>query len=395
MLKRIVYFSPIPWSSFDQRPHFMVRHLLSHGVDEVLWLDPYPTRLPRVDDLRRLRRKSSPTARSESRISVCRVPALPIDPLPLGPALNRSLCWGSTMRRVEEFCHRGGAAVIVAKPSALVIALRRRLARVPFVFDALDDFPMFYTGRSREQMQRVEAEVVRASNLVLAASTKLTEKIAAVHGDVEHVPNGLDEHTIGAVRERQVVGQPLIGYVGTIASWFDWDLVVAIARLRPEMRITLVGPVYQQPATPLPSNIELVGQTSHIEACRWMQRFHVGLIPFRINELTAGVDPVKYYEYRACGLPIVSTAFGDMRLRGDEKGTWLLRQDTNLDDVLTQALRYQPSAQSLLAFRRANTWERRFKDSHHLERLLKSAPELVSRLGRYKETLKHESALVS
>jgi hypothetical protein len=32
----------------------------------------------------------------------------------------------------------------------------------------------------------------------------------------------------------------------------------------------------------------------------------VGIIPFKINKLSAAVDPIKIYEYLALGLPVVS-----------------------------------------------------------------------------------------
>jgi hypothetical protein len=43
-----------------------------------------------------------------------------------------------------------------------------------------------------------------------------------------------------------------------------------------------------------------------------MRQWHAGLIPFVRNALTDSVDPVKYYEYRSCGLPVLTTLFGEM-----------------------------------------------------------------------------------
>ncbi|MBS7350060.1 MAG: hypothetical protein KIG95_07910, partial [Comamonas sp.] len=62
----------------------------------------------------------------------------------------------------------------------------------------------------------------------------------------------------------------------------------------------------------LPSNVELRGPIAHESISGLMRTWHAGLIPFLKNELTQSVDPVKYYEYRACGLPILSTMFGEM-----------------------------------------------------------------------------------
>ena len=50
---RLLYFSPVPAGSYAQRPHFMVRAWLEWGVESVLWVNPYPCRLPRWQDLRR------------------------------------------------------------------------------------------------------------------------------------------------------------------------------------------------------------------------------------------------------------------------------------------------------------------------------------------------------
>ena len=40
-------------------------------------------------------------------------------------------------------------------------------------------------------------------------------------------------------------------------------------------------------------------------------QFNVGLIPFRLNQLTRGVNPNKLYEYLAAGIPVVSTRFSE------------------------------------------------------------------------------------
>lgn len=43
---QLVYLSPLPWDSFSQRPHQFVEWFHNKHGGEVLWIDPYPTRLP-------------------------------------------------------------------------------------------------------------------------------------------------------------------------------------------------------------------------------------------------------------------------------------------------------------------------------------------------------------
>ncbi|CAK9884446.1 MAG: hypothetical protein XXXJIFNMEKO3_00832 [Candidatus Erwinia impunctatus] len=59
---------------------------------------------------------------------------------------------------------------------------------------------------------------------------------------------------------------------------------------------------------------------SHEEIPQLLSTFDYGIIPFKVNELTNSVDPVKYYEYEAADLKIISSSFGEMSWRV-EKGS--------------------------------------------------------------------------
>ncbi len=117
---------------------------------------------------------------------------------------------------------------------------------------------------------------------------------------------------------------PVLGYLGCIGHWFDWPLVVRLAEALPQARIELVGPCAVGPPRRLPANVRLLPACKQAEAAEHLARFSAGLIPFRSNALTAGVDPIKYYEYRAAGLPVLSTRFGEMALRGGSDGVYFL-----------------------------------------------------------------------
>ncbi len=96
-------FFPVHAGSYAQRPHFMVRAWLDWGVESALWVNPYPCRLPRWDDLRRGGHGGEQVTRLDPRVHVLDVPALPIEPLPLGAWLNRCLLGRDAWRRIERF----------------------------------------------------------------------------------------------------------------------------------------------------------------------------------------------------------------------------------------------------------------------------------------------------
>src|SRR3546814_16794053 len=88
----------------------------------------------------------------------------------------------------------------------------------------------------------------------------------------------------------------VFGYVGTIASWFDWDMVSALAEARPDGAIRLIGPVFQPPPRKLHGNVHLMPACGPAEALTAMAEFHVGLITFKKNAITVPVATIQYYE---------------------------------------------------------------------------------------------------
>jgi hypothetical protein len=231
-------------------------------------------------------------------------------------------------------------------------------------YDAMDDFTAFYTGLSRLAMERRERELSHRVDRILVSSSGLRSRFE-LHG--EKVITVLNACAVGGLPPVEAIfsqsAQLVLGYVGTIGHWFDWSLVIAIARQNPKASLRLIGPKYVPPSESLPQNIELLPACSHAHAIQAMMGFSVGLIPFKRNELTASVDPIKYYEYRALGLPVVSTLFGEMIHRRSEPGVFFIDEKTNLNHVIEAALAYHYDKNEIQAFRDANNWEARFNAS--------------------------------
>ena len=150
-----------------------------------------------------------------------------------------------------------------------------------------------------------------------------------------------------------------------IGAWFDWALVVEMARSLPKARFDLIGPVMIPPPPALPANVRLLGECASEEVPDKLRGFTAGLIPFKINRLTTAIDPIKYYEYRSAGLPVISTRFGEMRLREFERDVYLVDHDTDFGATL-QKIKTDPrsSPEAVERFRAENTWQSRFERSH-------------------------------
>lgn len=355
---RLIYFAPVPFSSYRQRPHYVVESLLKEGaVKSVTWVDPYPTRLPRLDDLRRRPPAAAVNVATPDALTVLTPPAWPIEPLPGGAWIN-SRRWGEVRNRLGQHALQDSCVLGVGRPSALAAWALRHLSAAGRFFDAMDDFPAFYRGLSARSMARWEKEVVAHVDLVVVSSTALQHKFHALPAKVQRqkILNGYPCRDLqrGARPPRQ---RPLIGYVGSIASWFDWELLREMAARLPQADIHLYGPLFTAPPQ-LPGNVRLYGPVSHLQAWDLACGFDIGIIPFAVNRLTEGVDPVKYYEYRAAGLPVWTTAFGEMRQRAGLDGVQTIAAGMDWNALMAAALAWN-NAPDLAACEREFDWRQR------------------------------------
>ncbi|AJK44893.1 glycosyl transferase [Burkholderia plantarii] len=356
--KRLVYFSSVPYHSYAQRPHFMATAFTDAGYDAVLWIDPYTTRLPRLSDIGRRRGTKAPCTRLDDRIESHRPRALPIEPLPAGGLLNHVLCWSSVRRRLHEFAAGGHCVIGIGRPSDLALWALANLPHERSFADVLDNFPAFYRGISRLSMQRRLKKVCRAVTDVFCSSNQLAHDIQKIRADAVVILNGYPTDCLPLPSIRPV--RPYVGYLGTIGEWFDWPLVCEIAKALPATRVRLIGPEFVPRPANLPANIEFLGERPFEDMKHFAQDFAVGLIPFKHNDLTESIDPIKFYEYRSMGIPIWSTPFGEMRSRGGNDGVVAIQRGLDWLALWDQACSYTVEMQSIIDFKEAVSWKKRF-----------------------------------
>jgi hypothetical protein len=345
---RLLYFSPVAWDSYYQRPHYMIKYLLEKNQEnKVTWVNPYPNRFPNLMDLRNLRPKSPKETPKLNNLTIISLRALPIEPLPGSEYVNFKLFWRTYWENFQAFTHIG-----IGRPSKFALLALKKLPHQKSFYDAMDDFPEFYRGFSRYSMRHIEKDIASRVDQVFVSSTALSKKFP----QARKVLNGYNMQTLPDITPSR---SGVFGFVGSIGQWFDWEMILALANAFPQHVIRLIGPCFIPCPTTLPKNIELLPECSQPEALTYIKDFQIGLIPFKQNTLTQGVDPIKYYEYRAMGLPILSTQFGEMQYRKNEPGVYFMNKE-NIHDVATQALNYLCTPDIIQNLRKQNDWTQRF-----------------------------------
>lgn len=335
----------------DQRPHHFCKDLVTRFHAQVLWLDPMPSRFPKWQDAMRTRQRAQEGPSAPYTV-------LTAPPWPVEPSSDGLTDWATASLRRAITARGPFDWVILGKPSRLALSLVRDLRRLHpstrVLWDYMDDMPAFHHGRAALRMQAQEEALWPEVDLVWASSKRLLQKAQSKAKLALWVPNGIsasayaprDRFTPIRSKRGQASGGLVLGYVGSIAPWFDWDALHALAAKRPKDTIRLIGPVHTRLPHQLASNIELIPPVAHAQVPQTLAGFDWGLIPFKESALTEAVDPIKFYEYRAAGLPVLSTPFGDMRPRTEADGVWTWQAALNhpglLDQIAESGCQTQP-----------------------------------------------------
>jgi glycosyltransferase involved in cell wall biosynthesis len=294
----VLYLPAVAWGYRFQRPQHLAL-ALARGGHPVLYVDGF------------LRSRLFPSrllSQAQDGVHVLRV-RVPGRPDPYRAVLSDSAAaeMAETIAAGVSLSGPPPAFVLVQLPfwAGLGQELSRQLG-CPLVYDRIDLHAGF-PGVPAE-IEEVEAELIRAADLVLATASALAERPRALGARVLFLPNAADLRTFSPRLRDGAPGEVRIGYVGALGPWFDSEALRHAARAFPDWRFRLAGRVEAPEVAALSGlpNVELAGEIPFREVPGFLAGLGVALVPFRDLPLTRAVDPVKLYEALAMGLPVVA-----------------------------------------------------------------------------------------
>ena len=312
-------------SGYDAPPtsKHHVMHLLAQK-NVVLWVNYHASRKPSASasDLRYMVHKLGQVfgglKQPRPNLNVLTPLVLPLPGQAWARRLNRFLLIRS-IRCALAKVRRGPVQVWSFTPD--ISYLLGSFGEEKVVYYCVDDHASF-TGYDPEQVRRDEEDLCRRADLVVTTSTALQEAKKHLNPNTILVTHGVDyDHFSRAVKEdlpcpadMADIPRPRLGFFGLIRDWIDLDLLAQVARRRPDWHIVMIGDstVDLAPYRELP-NMHFLGQRPYADLPAYCRHFDVGLIPFKINDLTRAVNPIKLREYLAAGLPVVSTPLPEVK----------------------------------------------------------------------------------
>ncbi len=316
-------------SGYDAPPtsKHHVMHLLARQ-NVVLWVNYHASRTPTASAsdaryiARKLRQVFAGIQQPRPNLYVLTPLVIPLPASAWARRWNRALLV-LQIRRALAKVRQGPVQLWSFTPD--ISYLLGRFGEERVLYYCVDDHACF-TGYNRQQVLLDEEDLCRRSNLVVTTSTVLQESKKAWNHNTVLVPHGVDcEHFSTALDpalpippDIADIPRPHLGFFGLLRDWVDLDLLAEVARRRTDWHIVLIG----DSRIDLTSyrgltNMHFLGPKPYAELPAYCRAFDVGLIPFKLNDLTRAVNPIKLREYLAAGLPVVSTPLPEVQRYAD------------------------------------------------------------------------------
>ena len=222
-----------------------------------------------------------------------------------------------------------------------------------------------FKGVSKAMVDREHTLIGRVDHIIYTAHG-LADRIRSHNPRaMTYVSNGVDlRHfqvpTPAMPEEYTKIPGPRVLYVGAIEHWFDDELLAAAARSLPHASFVIIGP-QRAPLTALEKlpNVHILGRRAYALVPAFMHHAHVGVIPFKIDKMINCVNPIKLYEYMACGLPVVSASWEELRAIGSPAA--LCTSTSEFTQAVKNAIDTPPDREALKQFADNADWRKRFE----------------------------------
>jgi len=237
---------------------------------------------------------------------------------------------------------------------------------VPVVFDLKDWFPdsaaAYYTNPAVKRLLREGVLAITRYNLdhsdvITTVSPGLVEKLRGYGYEAELITNGVNTDLFrpldgGTMRANLGIAPDafVLGFAGAVERWYALDEVIRalpeIRKRHPNAELLIVGGSlftgYLEELQALAADlgvrqqVHFTGAVDYRDLSGYIAPMDLCLIPLSPPQWVDIALPNKYFEYSACGKPILSTPIPDMlRMGGDHIAVYRNREEfiERVDDL--------------------------------------------------------------
>lgn len=252
---------------------------------------------------------------------------------------------------------------------------------IKLIYDYLDCFtPKLLSNKSfsKDAIKTFDYVASNEDIICLVTASSLKQDMKEKRGSLKNihtVSNGVNLNNFTNLNKKIKLSEdyeamlkenkPIIGYYGAIASWLDYDLLLKLAKERPNYNICLIGAKYddsfKKNINNMPNNIYYFEPKKIEELPYYARHFNVAMIPFLINEITEATNPIKLFEYMALEKPIVVT---DLRECYKYKSVKIAKSRKEFIKVIDELVKPIDNEYKKLSIKEAeeNSWQAKAED---------------------------------
>lgn len=224
-----------------------------------------------------------------------------------------------------------------------------------------------------------EAMIVQSCDFVICTSKQLFKEKRAANPHTYFVPNAADVHHSSKARNISLpihksllnIKKPIVGYFGNIERRINFELLMAVVQRLPEVNFVFAGPIDNQWISKdfhLLPNVHFIGHVPYAEMPTVLKGFDVAIIPFKKDEVSQTIFPLKLFEYLGTGKPVIATDFNlDLREFTLDTIPYCSSTDEFTSEIKNALSNDTPARQAeRVAIAEENSWEKRLTEISQL-----------------------------
>lgn len=298
------------WGNNWKSRHQILTRLAKHF--EVTWLNPAPGWRDAVR-ARRLRSRETTPAGLPSGFVVR--DSSPLTPVVYSPRMIGDALFSARLRSTRAALKRRGCRRIVLYVWHVDFA--KALDRVQHDWSVYHIYDEYSHSEIERPLDHAEDRLIRAVDQVITVSPTMFERKGTLNPNRVLLTNGVDydafARPVAEPDDLRDIPRPRIGYAGVVKRQLDWDLISGLVARRPDWSFVFAGARAPHSditetldrLTKMP-NVRFLGMKAVHELAHYPQHFDVCVMPYRENDYTKYIYPLKLNEYLASGRPVVS-----------------------------------------------------------------------------------------
>lgn len=165
-----------------------------------------------------------------------------------------------------------------------------------------------------------ERKIVENSDLVICTSKALYNDKIRQNKITYLIPNAVDLTLVSKALDANLkihpllenISKPIIGFIGNIERRFDFDFLRKAISDHPDKSFVLAGP-YSEDEIPKDykqfKNLYFPGPIAYQDIPEMLKGFDICIIPFKKDEVSNTIFPLKLFEYLGTGKPVIASNF--------------------------------------------------------------------------------------